>query len=207
VNAAHHLFWITSRAAGSAALLLAGCSVLLGLTVSSSRRSPSRRDLRTLHEALSLAALAMVGLHGASLLGDTYLSPGIAGVAVPFVGRYRPPWTGSGILAGYGLGALGISYYFRGRIGAARWRRVHRLTAAFWLLAIVHTIGAGSDAAEPWFLILNGVVVAPALLLLALRWLGRASAGRSRPRGTAAAETVPWRSGGVSPAADLPDRA
>ena len=88
---------------------------------------------------------------------------------------YRPLWTGVGILAGYGLALLGFSYYFRDRIGASRWKRLHRLTALFWLLAIVHTIGAGSDAAEPWFLILNGVVIVPALLLLALRWIGRAS--------------------------------
>jgi sulfoxide reductase heme-binding subunit YedZ len=175
VSAAHHLFWITSRAAGGAAMLLASASVLLGLMMSSSRRNPNRRDLRTLHEALSLAALAMVGLHGVSLLGDAYLNPGITGIIVPFVGKYRPLWTGIGILAGYGLAVLGISYYFRDRIGTVRWRRAHRLTAAFWLLAIVHTIGAGSDAVEPWFLILNGVVIVPAALLLILRWLGRTS--------------------------------
>jgi methionine sulfoxide reductase heme-binding subunit len=175
VSAAHHLFWITSRAAGGAALLLASASVLLGLMMSATRRNPNKRDLRTLHEALSLTALAMVALHGVSLLGDAYLNPGITGILFPFVGRYRPLWTGVGILAGYGLAALGLSYYFRNRIGAVRWRRAHRLTAAFWLLAIVHTIGAGSDAVELWFLILNGVVVAPAALLLALRWIGRAS--------------------------------
>jgi sulfoxide reductase heme-binding subunit YedZ len=174
VSAAHHLFWITSRAAGAAALLLASASVLLGLTMSSIRRAPSRRDLRTLHEALSLAALAMVGLHGASLLGDAYLNPGIAGVLVPFTGSYRPLWTGVGILAGYGLAALGLSYYFRQRMGAARWRRAHRFTAVFWLLASAHTIGAGSDAGEPWFLALNGVAAVPAALLLALRWTRRA---------------------------------
>ena len=143
--------------------------------MSSSRRNPNRRDLRTLHEALSLTALAMVGLHGVSLLGDAYLNPGVTGIRIPFVGAYRPLWTGLGILAGYGLAVLGISYYFRDRIGAARWRRAHRLTAVFWALAIVHTIGAGSDAIEPWFLILNGAVIVPAALLLALRWIGRAS--------------------------------
>ncbi len=157
MSAAHHLFWITSRAAGSAALLLSSASVLLGLMMSSSRRNPNRRDLRTLHETLSLTALAMVGLHGLSLLGDAFLNPGI-----------------TGILAGYGLVVLGISYYLRNRIGVARWRYAHRFTAAFWLLAIVHTIGAGTDAGEPWFLILNGVVIAPAMFLLVLRWIGRA---------------------------------
>jgi sulfoxide reductase heme-binding subunit YedZ len=183
VSTANHLFWITSRAAGGAAMLLASGSVLLGLMISSTGRKTNRRDLRTLHEALSLAALAMVGLHGVSLLGDAYLNPGIAGIAIPFIGEYRPVWTGIGILAGYGLAVLGVSYYFRDRIGAARWRRAHRLTAAFWLLAIAHTIGAGSDAVEPWFLIVNGLVIAPALLLLALRWLGRAAAERSPSTG------------------------
>jgi sulfoxide reductase heme-binding subunit YedZ len=175
VSAAHHLFWITSRAAGGAALLLASASVFLGLMMSSSRRNPNRRDLRTLHEALSLAALAMVGLHGVSLLGDAYLNPGVAGIAFPFVGKYRPLWTGVGILAGYGLAALGLSYYLRDRIGAARWRRLHRLTALFWIAAIVHTLGSGSDATQAWFLVLIGAFTLPVAALLALRWTDRAT--------------------------------
>jgi sulfoxide reductase heme-binding subunit YedZ len=175
VSAAHHLFWITSRAAGGAALLLSSASIVFGLLVSSSRRNPNRRDLRTLHEALSLAALAMIGLHGVALLGDSYLNPGVAGIAIPFTGAYRPLWTGIGILAGYGLAGLGLSYYFRKRKGASRWKRLHRLTALFWVAAIVHTLGAGSDATQAWFLILLGALTLPAVALLALRWLGRAA--------------------------------
>jgi len=180
MSAAHHLFWITSRAAGSAAMLLASASVLVGLMMSSSRRNPNRRDLRVLHEALSLTALSMVGVHGVSLLGDAYLNPGVAGIFIPFINAYRPLWTGLGIIAGYGLAALGFSYYLRDRIGASRWKRLHRLTAVFWLLAIVHTIGAGSDAVEPWFLVLNGAAIVPAALLLVLRWLGRGVDERAR---------------------------
>ena len=174
MNVAPHLFWITSRAAGTIAMLLAGASVFVGLMMSA-RRSSSKTDLRAIHEALSLSALAMVALHGASLLGDAFLNPGIAGVTVPFVSSYRPLWTGTGIIAGYGLAALGLSYYWRNRLGASRWRRVHRLTALFWLLALVHTIQAGSDATEAWFLGLNALVAIPAALLLVLRWLGRAA--------------------------------
>ena len=177
VNVAPHLFWITSRAAGGAALLLASASVAVGLMMSSKRKTSYKRDLRAIHEALSLTSLAMVALHGLALLGDAFLNPGLAGIAVPFAGAYRPVWTGIGIIAGYGLAALGLSYYFRNRIGAARWRRVHRLTAAFWLLAIAHTVGAGSDATQLWFLIASGALVIPASLLLGLRWLGRAEEG------------------------------
>jgi len=173
VNVAPHLFWITSRAAGGVALLLASASVALGLMMSSRRKTSNKRDLRAIHEALSLTTLAMVALHGVSLLGDSYLNPGLTGIAVPFVSAYRPLWTGLGIIAGYGLAVLGLTYYLRDRIGAARWRRLHRLTAVFWLLAIGHTIGAGSDATQIWFLAVSGALVVPAVLLLALRWLGR----------------------------------
>ena len=174
MSVAPHLLWITSRAAGMAALFLASSSVTCGLMIGSKRRSANRGDFRTVHEVLSLATLAFVGLHGLALLGDGWLHPGIAGIAVPFAGSYRSLWTGLGIAAGYGLAILGLSYYLRDRIGAARWRRLHRLTAAFWLLAIAHTLGAGSDAGQAWFLILAGTFVLPAALLLGTRWLGRA---------------------------------
>jgi sulfoxide reductase heme-binding subunit YedZ len=176
MSAAPHVFWITSRAAGTAAMLLASASVLAGLMMSARRRDSNKTDLRAIHEALSLTALAMVALHGVSLLGDAFLHPGLSGIAVPFASSYRPLWTGVGVVAGYGLAALGLSYYARGRLGAARWRRIHRLTALFWVLALVHTIQAGSDSAEPWFLALNALVAIPAALLLCLRWLGRAGA-------------------------------
>jgi sulfoxide reductase heme-binding subunit YedZ len=173
VNVAPHLFWITSRAAGGAALLLASASVAIGLMMSARRTGSNKRDLRSVHEALSMSTLAMVAVHGISLLGDTYLNPGLTGIAIPFVGFYRPLWTALGILAGYGLAALGLSYYLRDRIGASRWRRLHRLTAVFWIAAVAHTVGAGSDAAEPWFLAISAALVVPAALLLALRWLAR----------------------------------
>ena len=176
--AGEHIFWITSRAAGGAALILAGAAVAVGLMVSARRpatgkTATSKADLRAIHEALSLTTLAMVALHGLSLLGDSFLNPGLTGIAIPFVGSYRPLWTGLGIVAGYGLAGLGLTYYLRDRIGAARWRKLHRFTALFWVLAIVHTIGAGSDAAQLWFLLITGVMVVPATLLLVLRWLDR----------------------------------
>jgi sulfoxide reductase heme-binding subunit YedZ len=197
VNPGTHLFWITSRAAGGAAMLLASASVALGLMMGS-KRAVNKRDLRALHEGLSLTTLGMVALHGLSLLGDSFLNPGVAGIAVPFVGAYRPLWTGIGIVAGYGLAALGLTYYVRDRIGSALWRRAHRLTAVFWLMAVVHTIGAGSDAAELWFLGLGAAMVVPAALLLALRWLSRAAGASSSTAAKASTGAKP------STAASLP---
>jgi sulfoxide reductase heme-binding subunit YedZ len=177
MNASPHLFWITSRAAGSAALVTASISVAIGILMSRRRtRSTPLSELRPVHEALSLATLGLIVLHGVALLGDRFLHPGLLGIAIPLVGPYRPAWTGIGIVAGYGLAALGLSYYVRDAIGAARWRRWHRLTALFWVLGVVHTVGSGTDRTQAWFLLLVGAPVVCAGLMVAGR-LGRAVAG------------------------------
>jgi hypothetical protein len=130
---------------------------------------------------------------GVSLLGDAFLNPGLSGIAIPFVAAYRPLWTGLGIIAGYGLAVLGLTYYLRDRIGAARWKRLHRLTAAFWVLAIAHTIGAGSDAAQLWFLVVSGALIIPAALLLILRWLGHPADSSAAAPGEPAPRVNPVR--------------
>jgi methionine sulfoxide reductase heme-binding subunit len=171
-DAAPHLFWITSRAAGISALVLASIAVAAGLAIGAKGGPLSGRAarLRTLHEAVSLATLAALALHGLSPLGDGWLHPGLAGISVPFAGSYRPFWTGLGIVGGYGLAALSLSYYARARIGVARWRTLHRFVAVFWLLGVIHTLGAGTDAGRPWFLLLAVVVVAPPLVAVVVRW-------------------------------------
>ncbi len=183
MSAGHHLFWITSRAAGTAALITASVSVAIGIMIGSRRNtSAPLSELRPVHEALSLATLALIGLHGVSLLGDSFMRPGLAGIAIPFVGPYRPVWTAVGIVGGYGLAALGLSYYCRNAIGAARWRRWHRFTALFWLLGVVHTIGAGSDVTQPWFLLLTGAAVIPAAFLVLSRTARGLSSALDLPR-------------------------
>ncbi len=163
-----HLFWITSRAAGTVALILSSASVGAGLLIRT--RGQSRRmlgrDAKALHEALTLATLSAVAVHGATLLGDQFLHPTVLDISIPFTGAYRPFWTGIGILAGWGLATLGLSYYARGWIGQARWRAMHRFTLVFWALGVAHTIGAGTDAGQPWLLLAIALPAIPALIML-----------------------------------------
>ena len=184
-----HIFWITSRAAGIAALVLSSASVGAGLLISGQGGSGKglRGDARALHEALSLATLVAIAVHGASLLGDHFLHPTILDISVPFTGGYRPLWTGLGIVAGWALAALGLSYYARGWVGQSRWRALHRFTAVFWILGVAHSLGSGTDAGRPWFLIALAASAIPALALL----LGRLSRGYSERPGkpTPVAET------------------
>lgn len=176
-----HVAWLLSRAAGITAMALSGLSVAAGLLASGSRSRSGPLEARPLHEVLSLCTLAMVALHGLVLLADPWLRPGLGGIAIPFATAYRPFWTGLGVIAAYGLAALGLSYYLRSRIGVSRWRLLHRFVAVFWVLALVHAIGAGSDASQAWFLALLGLTSGPALVLLALRLGGRIGTAGATP--------------------------
>jgi len=167
---APHLFWITSRAAGVTALVAASLSVCLGLLMATRLlKRFTKSDLRVTHETLSLATLIAIAVHGLSLTGDKYLHPSLVDVTVPFAAAYKTGWTTIGIISGWGLVALGLSYYSRGRIGVDRWRQLHRFTALAWALGLVHSLGEGTDAGTTWFLACTAVAVIPALVLLIVR--------------------------------------
>jgi methionine sulfoxide reductase heme-binding subunit len=171
-----HLFWITSRAAGTAALLLSSVSVCVGLSIGGRIARGRLGDLRVAHEALSLATIATLLVHVFTLLGDGFLRPSVADLTLPFVSGYETVWTTIGIVAFWAMLALGLSYYARGRIGAQRWRVLHRFTALAWVLGLAHSLGEGTDAGQTWFLAMVAIVAVPALVLLLGRWLKRSSA-------------------------------
>jgi len=179
-----HLFWIISRAAGSAALVLASLSVCVGLTMGAKLVKGRGPDLRVTHEAMSIATLAAIAIHGLALLGDGYLHPTLGAIAVPFLGSYKTLLTSTGIVAFWLMALLGLSYYVRGRIGIQRWRRLHRFAALAWALGLVHSLGEGTDSGQAWFFAMTAVVVVPALALLAWRHL-RPSAAAPAPRAAA----------------------
>ncbi len=184
-NPTPHLFWITSRAAGFAALILASLAVSLGLLMSTKllkRRGP---DLIAVHEILSLSTIVAIVIHGVTLLGDQYLRTSLLDISVPFVSGYKTLWTSLGIISGWTLALLGLSYYARRVIGAKRWRTLHRFTALAWIAGVAHALGEGTDAGQIWFIAMLAIVAIPALALLAMRWLDVAP--NSSPRAPQAA--------------------
>ena len=164
-----HGWWIASRSAGIVALLAITASVILGLLMANGlpRRKGATRVLGSLHESTALAGLIAIAVHGVTLLGDPWMHATLWKISVPFSIGYRPLWTSLGIIAGWIAAALGLSYYARKRIGTRLWRKLHRATVVAWALGIAHTIGAGTDASEPWLqaTMLTGSVVIVFLFL------------------------------------------
>ena len=183
-----HIWWLASRASGAVALGLVTISVAIGLVMAGKimRRPGLARTLTAIHEQTALAGLVAIAIHGVTLLGDSFLNPGIAGITVPGAMGYRTVWTGLGIVAGYLGAALGLSFYFRRRIGTRLWRRAHRATIVVYALAVIHTLGAGTDAASPWlrgWLLLTAPPIAILFLIrLTAPWRLRRRARLAPPR-------------------------
>lgn len=168
-----HLFWIASRSLGIVALVLVAISVGLGLAMAGKlTKGPGvKARVKQLHEATALSALIAIAGHGLTLLGDSFLRPGLVGVTVPFAMSNQPAWTGFGIIGGWLAAVLGLSFYARRWIGARLWRRMHRWTLVVYVLGVVHALGSGTDARSAWLLLIVAATGVPILLLTALRFL------------------------------------
>jgi ferredoxin-NADP reductase len=166
-------WWLASRAAGVVALLCITVSVGVGLAMAGrvSRHPALARTLLSVHQQTALVGLVAIAVHGITLLGDRFLSPSIGDIALPFTSAHEPLWTGLGVTGGWLAAILGLSYWVRHRIGARLWRKLHRATLLVYVLAVAHTLGAGTDAGEPWMRVLLLATGAPIFFLFLMRML------------------------------------
>ncbi len=188
---ATHGWWLASRASGLVALVLVTISVGIGLMMAGKvmRRPGLSKKLLAIHEQTALAGLVAIAVHGITLLGDPWLNPGVAGVTVPFAMSFKTAFTGLGVIGGYLAVLLGLSFYFRKRVGARLWRKAHRATILVYVLGLVHALGAGTDASAVWFRwwvmlttpVIGGLFVYRVLSARAKKQ-ARAAATRRRPQ-------------------------
>lgn len=170
---AQHVFWFASRSFGIVAMLMLGVSVAIGLLLSGRlvNRPGLPAKLKQFHEASTLVTLGLIAAHAGTLLFDSYLRPGLAGITLPFALSYRSLFTGIGIIAGWLAAILGLSFYARKRIGVQTWRRMHRFTIVVYLLAVGHVVGAGTDGHSWWMLGLLTMLTAPIVFAFTYRML------------------------------------
>lgn len=166
-------WWLASRAAGVLALLCIAISVGIGLAMAGrvSNKPKLRKALLDLHQHTALAGLVAIAVHGITLLGDKHLDPGLKGIAIPGVIDHAPLYTALGVTGGWLAAILGLSYWAKERIGAQRWRKLHRATILVYVLSVAHTLGSGTDAQEPWLRLLVLATAAPILFLFIVRIL------------------------------------
>jgi hypothetical protein len=173
--------WYLTRGSGVVALLLLTASICLGIatTLRWRTRGLPRFAVAGLHRSLTLIAVVFVALHVATTVLDGFAPIRWKDAVVPFFSPYRPIWLGLGAVAFDLLLALVITSLLRARLGYRLWRTTHWLAYASWPVALVHSLGTGSDARAGWLQLLGVACTLAVALVLAARFaLGPGSADR-----------------------------
>ena len=163
------ILWYTTRASGVVALLLLTVAVALGVLTSlrvSSDRWP-RFAITNAHRNLTLASIVFVALHVVTTVADGYAPVGLKDAVIPFLSPYRPFWLGLGAVAFDLLLALVATSLLRGLVSTRVWRGLHWLAYVSWPVALLHSLGTGSDARFGWLealAVLSLLVVAAAAI-------------------------------------------
>src|SRR3954451_17714951 len=100
------MIWSVDRASGIAALVLASLSIIAGLLQGRNVKFLRASDRFPIHEALGIAVIVAIAVHGLSYAVDGYFKAGLAGAIVPFASPYRPLAVAAGQIARDGVGAL-----------------------------------------------------------------------------------------------------
>jgi hypothetical protein len=183
-------YWYVTRGTGAVALLLLTLGLVLGVMGPIRFQTPRLRRfvVSGLHRNMTLLAVVFVVVHVVTTIVDGYAPIGLRDVFVPFVSRYRPLWLGLGAISFDLVLALVATSLLRNHIGLRTWRAVHWLAYASWPVALLHSLGTGSDARTAWLLVLAAVCTAA--VAAAVVWRVVAGGGRFAVRVAAAAAAV-----------------
>lgn len=153
--------WALGRGTGVTALVFMTISIALGIATRSGRPllSLPRFGVTDVHRSAALIGTILVVIHVLSLLADPYAQLRLIDYVVPFLGAYKPLWLGLGTLAFDLLIAVMVTALARHRLGVRTFRVVHWATYGLWPLALVHSLGNGTDSGRPWFLAVAAVCV------------------------------------------------
>lgn len=175
--------WYVNRGTGVVLLVLLTGSVVLGVLATSGRAGSRVPQFvrQGLHRNLSLLAVAMLAVHVASAVLDSFVDIRWRDAFVPVGGSYRPVWLGLGAVSLDLLAVVVVTSLLRTRIPHRSWWLVHLLSYLAWAVAVAHSVGIGTDEtrAVPWGLPLTVGCVA-AVGLAGITRLVRARVHRRR---------------------------
>ncbi|MCU4186519.1 ferric reductase-like transmembrane domain-containing protein [Acidiferrimicrobium sp. IK] len=166
--------WAATRATGIVALVLLTGTLVLGITAAAgltTTRWP-RFVSQDLHRNLSLLCVALIAVHVLTTIWDGYVPVGLIDAVVPFHSPYRTVYVGLGAVAFDLFLALLVTSGLRHRIGFAAWRGVHWMAYLCWPIAMVHSLGTGTDARNHLVTFID-VVCGAAVLAASLAWVVR----------------------------------
>jgi predicted ferric reductase len=146
-------FWFLGRGSAIAAYWLLWLSMAMGLSMTNKMAQvwPGVPPAYEIHQYTSLLGLGFALFHALILTGDHYIKFTLVQVLVPFASAsYKPLWVGVGQVAFYLWLLVGLSFYFRGKIGKKAWRLIHFVSFASFMGVMIHGLTSGTDTSTAW---------------------------------------------------------
>jgi methionine sulfoxide reductase heme-binding subunit len=164
------LLWYATRGAGVVSLVLLTAVVVLGIvSVMRWQTASWPRFLTTgFHRNLALTTLIFLAIHVVTAVVDPFAALGWEAAIVPFSSPYRRFGLGLGAVGIYLLVAIVLTSLLRPLLGPRIWRTVHWLAYAMWPVALIHSIGTGTDPRFAWMLAIEAACVGS--VIAAVTW-------------------------------------
>ena len=166
---------------GFASWLLLWSALVLGLVVRNGWASTRWRhsSIEAAHMTFALLGLTLGVVHGGAQLAAPNGIIRLVDEVVPFVNPTDPVGVGAGVLSLELFLAAALSVPIRKKLGQSRWRAIHTLTYAAFILLTAHVLISGSDVGPTWLWM--SIVAACAIVIVL--WLASTSlVGRVRTR-------------------------
>jgi ferredoxin/DMSO/TMAO reductase YedYZ heme-binding membrane subunit len=137
---------------GFTSWLLLWAALVLGLVVRNGWASTRWRHstMEGAHTTLALLGLTLGLVHGGAQLAVPNGIVRLVDEVLPFVNPADPVGVGAGALSLELFLAAALSVPIRKRLGQSRWRAVHTLTYAAFILVSAHVLISGSDVGPTW---------------------------------------------------------
>ena len=144
--------WYLNRGSGIALLLVLTLTLALGILTARSGRSRlvPRFVGQQVHRNLGVLSLVLVVGHAATAIVDSYVDIRWWQAFWPVGATYKPLWLGLGSVAFDVMLLVVLTSLLRERLGQRAWKVVHVLGYLSWPLALVHSVGIGTDAPSSW---------------------------------------------------------
>ena len=177
------ILWYATRGAGVVSLIL--LTVVFALGIVTSLRWQSRAWPRfvtaQLHNNIALLSVVFLVIHVVAAIVDPFVNLGWATALIPFSTTYRPLWMALGVISVDLVLALIVTSLLRNRVGFRVWRLVHWAAYAAWPMAVLHSIGTGSDSGSLWLRAVDVACICVVVGAIAWRLLSPRSRESAQP--------------------------
>ena len=144
-------FWVLARVAGLSSYGALAIALVTGIAMRTAVLDwlAGNRALRSLHEYTTVLWIPFGAVHIGALLLDQTARIRPLDLAVPFLVPYGSLAVGMGTISLQLFLLVAVTGLLRRRIESQAWQWLHRLSYVAYALLFVHSLLAGSDAADP----------------------------------------------------------